>query len=414
MNPARPARTRPPTTPVRAAKRPGRACFRTYDAPPRMHHASAAATFDTPFSVPFRHRVTFTRGVLEPSNPSLAEALAGSGRCVAFVDEGVSRAHPELGARLGAYLRAHPGMPSLACVESVGGGERCKRSMEVPERVVRAVDAHRIDRQSCVIAVGGGAVLDAVGFGAAIAHRGCRLVRLPTTVLSQDDAGMAVKNGINAGGKKNFVGAFAVPHAVVCDEAFLGSSPEWSWLGGFSEAVKIALLRDPPLLDRIERDAAAIRARDLAAAMPVIVRSAELHYRHIVLGGDPFEQRSARPLDYGHWLAHRLEGLTDGELPHGQAVSIGVAVDTMYSVQAGLLDPSAGARVLGVLRALGLPTSHPLLADLSAVESGLEEFREHLGGRLTVTLLRGIGESIDVHAVDAGTLRRAVDAAAAT
>jgi 3-dehydroquinate synthase len=305
-------------------------------------------------------------------------------------------------------------MPSLACVESVGGGERCKRSMEVPERVVRAVDAHRIDRQSCVIAVGGGAVLDAVGFGAAIAHRGCRLVRLPTTVLSQDDAGMAVKNGINAGGKKNFVGAFAVPHAVVCDEAFLGSSPEWSWLGGFSEAVKIALLRDPPLLDRIERDAAAIRARDLAAAMPVIVRSAELHYRHIVLGGDPFEQRSARPLDYGHWLAHRLEGLTDGELPHGQAVSIGVAVDTMYSVQAGLLDPSAGARVLGVLRALGLPTSHPLLADLSAVESGLEEFREHLGGRLTVTLLRGIGESVDVHAVDAGTLRRAVDAAAAT
>jgi 3-dehydroquinate synthase len=379
-----------------------------------MHHASAAATFDTPFSVPFRHRVTFTRGVLEPSNPSLAEALAGSGRCVAFVDEGVSRSHPELGARLGAYLRAHPGMPSLACVESVGGGERCKRSMEVPERVVRAVDAHRIDRQSCVIAVGGGAVLDAVGFGAAIAHRGCRLVRLPTTVLSQDDAGMAVKNGINAGGKKNFVGAFAVPHAVVCDEAFLGSSPEWSWLGGFSEAVKIALLRDPPLLDRIERDAAAIRARDLAAAMPVIVRSAELHYRHIVLGGDPFELRSARPLDYGHWLAHRLEGLTDGELPHGQAVSIGVAVDTMYSVHAGLLDPSAGARVLGVLRALGLPTSHPLLADLSAVESGLEEFREHLGGRLTVTLLRGIGESVDVHAVDAGTLRRAVDAAAAT
>jgi 3-dehydroquinate synthase len=379
-----------------------------------MQHACVPATFDVPLSVPFRHRVTFTRGALEAGNPSLADALAGSARCIAFVDEGVAQAHPEFGARLAAYLRARDGMPELACVESVPGGERCKRSMEVPDRVVQAVDRHRIDRQSCVIAVGGGAVLDAVGFGAAIAHRGCRLVRMPTTTLSQDDAGMAVKNGINAGGKKNFVGAFAVPHAVLCDEALLESSPGWSWLGGFSEAVKIALLRDQGLFERIERNAAAIVARDMAAAMPVVVRSAELHYRHIVLGGDPFEVRSARPLDYGHWLAHRLEGLTDGELPHGQAVSIGVAVDTMYSVQAGLLDPSAGARVLGVLRALGLPTSHPLLADLSAVESGLEEFREHLGGRLTVTLLRGIGESIDVHAVDAGTLRRAVDAAAAT
>jgi 3-dehydroquinate synthase len=372
-----------------------------------MQHARVPATFDVPLSVPFRHRVTFTRGALEAGNPSLADALAGSARCVAFVDEGVAQAHPEFGSRLAAYLRALDGMPELACVESVPGGERCKRSMEVPDRVVQAVDRHRIDRQSCVIAVGGGAVLDAVGFGAAIAHRGCRLVRMPTTTLSQDDAGMAVKNGINAGGKKNFVGAFAVPHAVLCDEALLESSPGWSWLGGFSEAVKIALLRDPGLFERIERDAAAIVARDMAAAMPVVVRSAELHYRHIVLGGDPFEVRSARPLDYGHWLAHRLEGLTDGELPHGQAVAIGVAVDTMYSVHAGLMDAASGARVVAVLRALGLPTSHPLLADLGAVEAGLEEFREHLGGQLTVTMLRGIGHGFEVHELDADLVRRA-------
>jgi 3-dehydroquinate synthase len=379
-----------------------------------MHHARVPATFDVSLSVPFRHRVTFTRGALEAGNPSMADALAGSARCIAFVDEGVAQAHPEFGARLAAYLRARDGMPELACVESVPGGERCKRSMEVPDRVVQAVDRHRIDRQSCVIAVGGGAVLDAVGFGAAIAHRGCRLVRMPTTTLSQDDAGMAVKNGINAVGKKNFVGAFAVPHAVVCDEALLESSPTWSWIGGFSEAVKIALLRDPGLFELIERDAAAIVARDMAAAMPVVVRSAELHYRHIVLGGDPFEVRSARPLDYGHWLAHRLEGLTDGELPHGQAVAIGVAVDTMYSVHAGLLDAAAGARVVAVLRALGLPTSHPMLADLGTVEAGLEEFREHLGGRLTITLLRAIGEGTEVHAIDPSLLRRAVLDAAAT
>jgi 3-dehydroquinate synthase len=373
-----------------------------------MGRATVAATFDVPMQVPARHRVTFTRDVLDPENAVLAQALAGSARCVAFVDDGVAEAHPQLAVALERWLSARPGMPALCAVERVPGGERAKAGMEVPDRVVRATVEHRIDRQSCVIAIGGGAVLDAVGFGAAIAHRGCRLVRLPTTVLSQDDAGMAVKNGINLGRRKNYVGTFAVPHSVVCDEAFLASTPEWSWTGGFSEAVKIALLRDPGLLARIERDAAAIRARDMHAAMPVIVRSAELHWRHIALGGDPFETQSARPLDHGHWLAHRLEGMTDGELPHGQAVAVGIAVDTAYAANAGLLAPADADRVLSALRALSLPTSHPLLADPDALVAGLEEFREHLGGRLTITLLRGIGDPVDVHEMDLGLLRGAI------
>jgi len=217
-----------------------------------------------------------------------------------------------------------------------------------------------------------------------------------------------VKNGINLGRRKNYVGTFAVPHAVICDEAFLESTPEWSWIGGFSEAVKIALLRDPALLARIERDAAGIRARDMHAAMPVIVRSAELHWRHIALGGDPFETRSARPLDHGHWLAHRLEGLTDGALPHGQAVAIGIAVDTAYAANAGMLSAAEADRVMSVLRALSLPTSHPLLSEPDALIAGLEEFREHLGGRLTITLLRAVGDPVDVHEVDERLLRGAI------
>ena len=370
------------------------------------------ATFDVPLSVPFRHRVTFTRGALDHGNAALRQAMTdGSGmraRAVAFVDEGVARSTPGFADALRSHFSSVPGMPTLEAIELVPGGERCKQSMETVDRVVAAVDAHRIDRQSFVLAVGGGALLDAVGFGAAIAHRGVRLVRMPATTLSQDDAGMAVKNGVNRGGKKNFVGAFAVPHAVICDEDLLRTSPDWSWCGGFSEVVKIALLRDPELFARIERDAAAIRGRSMEAAMPVVVRSAELHWRHIALGGDPFETRSARPLDYGHWLAHRLEGLTGGELPHGQAVSIGVAVDTMYSACVGLLDRADADRVVRTLAALGLPTTHPLLADAGPVVAGLEEFREHLGGRLTITLLRGIGSSVDVHEIDGGALSRAM------
>lgn len=373
------------------------------------------ASFDVPLQVPFRHRVLFTRGAFAPGNAVLRSVLSGNGargRAIAFVDDGVLRAAPGLETSLRAAFAAHPDMPELALVAAVPGGEACKQDMAVVDRVLDAVEAHRIDRQSFVVAIGGGAVLDAVGFGAAIAHRGVRLVRLPTTTLAQGDAGMAVKNGVNRFGKKNFVGSFAVPHAVVCDEDLLATSPDWSWCGGFSEAVKIALLRDADLFVALERDAPAIRRRDMAAAMPIIRRSAELHWRHIALGGDPFETRSARPLDYGHWLAHRLEGLTGGELPHGQAVSIGVAVDTAYSACVGLLPAPEAKRVIALLRALGLPTSHELLHDRAAVLRGLEEFREHLGGRLTITLLRGIGASVDVHEIDGERLADAVAMAA--
>ena len=375
----------------------------------------APASFDVPMSVPFRHRVLFTRGAFAAPGALLRSLLAGGperGRAVVFVDDGVLAARPGLEAEVRAALARDQSLPELAELVPVPGGERAKQDMDTADAVVEAVDRHRIDRQSYVLAIGGGAVLDAVGFGAAIAHRGVRLVRFPTTTLGQGDAGMAVKNGVNRFGKKNFVGAFAVPHAVVCDEDFLTTSPEWSWCGGFSEAAKIALLRDAGLFAAMERDAAAIRARDMSAAMPVIRRSAELHWRHIALGGDPFETRSARPLDYGHWLAHRLEGLTKGELPHGQAVAIGVAVDTAYSVHAGLMAPADAHRVIALLRALGLPTSHELLRDHASVLRGVEEFREHLGGRLTITLLRGIGDPVDVHQLDGARLADAVAMAA--
>lgn len=377
-----------------------------------MRISQQPTTLDTHLNVAFHHQVHFTQGALDPANPVLNQALVGQNlppaRLIAFIDGNLLSAHPKIPEQLRAYASQHPGFPTVELVASVTAGEAAKRTMAVVDTVVVAVEEHRIDRQSYVLAMGGGAVLDAVGFGAAIAHRGVRLVRMPTTTLSQDDAAMAVKNSVNLGRKKNFVGTFAVPHAVVCDELYLQSSPDWSWRGGFSEAVKIALLRDQGLFARIERDATALCDRSMDAARPIIARSAQLHYEHIVQGGDPFELKSARPLDYGHWLAHRLEGLSDGELPHGQAVAIGVAVDTMYSACAGLLASKDAERVLAVLRALQLPVTHPELGDLEGISAGIEEFREHLGGRLTITLLKDIGVPVDVHTVDLAMLREAI------
>ena len=257
--------------------------------------------------------------------------------------------------------------------------------------------------------VGGGAVLDAVGFAAAIAHRGIRLVRLPTTTLAQADSGVGVKNGVNLFGKKNWLGAFAVPWAVVNDEALLESLPDRDYVAGFSEAVKVSLLKDPAAFGRICRDAEKIRRRDPAAAGPVIRDSVRMHLDHITRGGDPFEALEARPLDYGHWSAHKLEPMTGFALRHGEAVAIGVAIDTVYSSIALGLDPAEADRVVRCLAALGLPLDDPALEDADTLFLGLEEFRQHLGGRLTLTMIPEVGRPVDVHEVDRDAMLRAID-----
>ena len=144
-------------------------------------------------------------------------------------------------------------------------------------------------------------MLDAVGFAASIAHRGVKVLRFPTTTLAQDDAGIGVKNGVNHHNEKNWQGVFAVPTAVINDFSLLSSLSDRDWRSGFSEAVKVALLKDAGEFERLEQHAGAIARRAEAESQRAIIRSAELHWRHIVEGGDPFEDEIARPLDYGHW-----------------------------------------------------------------------------------------------------------------
>jgi 3-dehydroquinate synthase len=364
------------------------------------------------FGVGFSHRLLFTQSVFDAANPLLDEVLrfdpaAPQPGVVAVVDAGLAEATPGM---LDAITRrfGDEALPELRDVITVRGGEDAKNDPGVIDLVLNAVDRHRIDRRSLLMVVGGGAVIDAVGYVASTAHRGVRLLRVASTVLGQLDAAIGVKNSVNRFGKKNFIGCFDVPTAVICDEAMLATLPDRHWCSGFSEAVKIACLKDAPFLDLMERDADRIRARDLDAARPVIRRCAELHLHHITRGGDPFERNEARPLDFGHWAAHRLESLSGFEVTHGEAVSIGIALDTMYSVLDGRLPDATGERIVGVLRRLGLPVHHPLLHDDRLLD-GLEEFREHLGGRLTVTLLEDVGRPVDVHEMDRSRLAAAAE-----
>jgi 3-dehydroquinate synthase len=361
--------------------------------------------------VAFQYPVHFTSGLFAPENPLLRDALAAAhsgepAKALCVIDHGVVAAHPGLLDAIDASFRAPGVAVALAAPPIiVPGGEAVKNDPAHVTAIHRAIDVHGIDRHSYILAIGGGAVLDMVGYAAATAHRGIRLVRVPTTVLSQNDSGVGVKNGVNAFGKKNFLGTFAPPYAVLNDFAFLATLDERDWRAGIAEAIKVALLKDPAFFAFLEDQAAALVARDMAAMQWLIYRCAQLHLEHIATSGDPFELGSSRPLDFGHWAAHKLEQLSDYELRHGEAVAVGIALDATYAHLAGLLSESAWRRVLDLIAAVRLPLNTPAL-DLRkadgrrAVLDGLMEFREHLGGRLTIMLLSGIGRGVEVHAMD--------------
>lgn len=296
----------------------------------------------------------------------------------------------------------------------VPGGETAKNDVELRTLSLDALREAGLDRHSYVLAVGGGAFLDLIGFVSTITHRGIRLVRFPTTTLSQDDSGVGVKNGVNAYGQKNFWGTFSVPYAVVNDFDFLETLPEEERRAGLVEAVKVSLVKDSSFFEWIEAHVDELMSGNREVMWTLIERSAVLHAEHIALSGDPFEMGSSRPLDFGHWAAHKLELLSGFALGHGQAVSIGIAMDVLYSTLSGFMEPEEAMRVLNVLECLGLPLWSSCL-DLRNEEGsrrvleGLKDFQEHLGGKLTVLMLSSPGVSFDVNEVNTAIVEEAID-----
>jgi len=372
------------------------------------------------FTIEYRYQVAFTRGLFQTANDTLRAVLADPTahqppRCLVYIDEGLEAACPDLPAAISAYFDAIPDVATLAVPAiSVVGGETIKDGYTQVHDFYADILSHNIDRHCYVIAIGGGAVLDAVGFATATAHRGIRHIRVPTTVLGQNDSGVGVKNAVNFRGSKNYAGTFAPPWAVLNDFDLLASLPASTRISGVSEAVKVALIRDPAFFAWLEANAGALTRFEPAAEEHMIRRSAELHMHQIAKGGDPFERGSARPLDFGHWAAHKLEYLTNYAVSHGDAVAIGIALDTRYSVLAGLLPEGADTRVLDLLKALGLPTWHgdlmrTRLNGRLEILAGLEEFREHLGGELTITLLSDLGTGIEVHEMHDSKVAQAIE-----
>ncbi|WP_232369263.1 3-dehydroquinate synthase [Leptospira abararensis] len=288
------------------------------------------------FQVQYRYSVQFTKGLFDLKNPCLVDFLASekkdgdSKKVLVVLDQGLVTHYPNLVSEIQTYFKELiPFVRLTGDIMVIPGGEECKNSPQLWESLVKAVDVHGIDRHSYIITIGGGAILDLVGYVAAVSHRGIRLIRIPTTVLSQNDSGVGVKNSINFQGKKNFLGTFAPPIAVFNDLLFLESLEERDWRSGMAEAIKVSLIKDKVFFGWIESHAQSLKDRDLETMAYLVHRCAELHMEHIAKG-DPFEFGSSRPLDFGHWAAHKLEYLTEFSLRHGEAVAIGMIYDKSY------------------------------------------------------------------------------------
>ncbi len=365
------------------------------------------------FSVKFEYKIYFTTSLFSPTNPTLSNFFAAKSsamRKILFViDDQVAEAHPDLLEHIKMYFNEHPHVELAPALLVVPGGEISKNEVPLFDKVVAAIDVYGIDRHSYVAAIGGGAVLDMVGYAAAVSHRGIKHIRIPTTVLSQNDSGIGVKNGINYKGKKNFLGTFSPPAAVFNDNQFLHTLSDRDYRSGISEAIKVALIKDYDFFLWIEEHAAALVKRDEACMDELIKRCAALHLAHIG-GADPFETGSARPLDFGHWSAHKIEQLSNFTITHGEAVAMGIALDSTYSYLLGWLTEEKLQRILNLLLDLSFEIVNPYMRiddANSPVLKGLTEFQEHLGGKLTITLLTDLGAKAEVNEMDIPLLAKA-------
>ena len=356
------------------------------------------------FTANYEYPVIFTDDVFNPNNKAFRNILEQAGnhqhRVLMIIDSGVIENHPTLTSQIDSYFSQHKDimLKSGDCF-SIPGGEIAKQDFKYINQIYQLIAEKKICRHSFVVVIGGGAVIDAVGYAVATAHRGVRLIRFPTTVLAQNDAGLGVKNAINFDNRKNFIGTFSPPWAVISDYNFLNSLNSSDKRAGMAEAVKIALVKDKGFFNFLYKQRHALANFEDQPLQTLIEQCAKLHLEHIAKSGDPFEQGSARPLDFGHWIAHKLEELSHNEIRHGEAVAIGIAIDSHYSYQLGWLSEEELKQILELLTTLGFEVNIPLLNKVN-LETALDEFRQHLGGFLTITLPKEIGVGQEVECID--------------
>jgi 3-dehydroquinate synthase len=361
------------------------------------------------FQINFKYDIFFTKNAFDLKNKTLKNILNKSNKTkkniIVFIDKNVYKKNNFLIKNIKDYFKINKKYINLVKEPIlITGGEKSKNHYSIIKCIYKIIDENKICRKSYIIAIGGGTIQDLIGFAAATAHRGIKLIRMPTTTLSQDDSGVGVKNGINFKNKKNFIGCFTAPYAVINDINLLMSLKKENFIEGFSEALKVALIKNKKLFESIKYNINNIINRDEKTVSKIIFECAKIHAYHISKKGDPFENKLSRPLDFGHWAAHKIESLSNYKISHGKSVAIGIALDCTYSYLIKLINKKEWKDIIKTLLKLTLPiyTNELLIKKNNKyiIFDGLEEFREHLGGKLTITLIKKIGEKIEMHHIN--------------
>ena len=247
-----------------------------------------------------------------------------------------------------------------------------------------------LDRDTAVVALGGGVVGDLAGFVAATFLRGVPYAQVPTTLLAMLDASVGGKVGVDTATGKNLIGAFHPPAIVVADPLTLLSLPDRVFRSGLAEAVKHGLIADAGYFAWIETNARRLLARDLESLTHLVHRSVELKAE--VVAADEREGGRRAILNAGHTIAHGLELAAGYQLPHGEAVALGLLAETRIAERLGLAPEGLAERVLGVLRALGLPTRAGSGAPVARVLEAMRHDKKNREGAVRLALPRGLGQ----------------------
>lgn len=380
---------------------------------------SEAESIQNCIHLQFTYEVYFSKDVFNSKNLDFVNVISktnadNKSTVIIFIDQGLLNCQHELLNNIHQYFHTHHEKLTLAGNPvPIPGGEICKTDPKILDSIYQVLFNHKIDRHSYVLVIGGGALLDVVGYAAATTHRGIRLLRMPTTVLAQNDGGIGLKTGVNRYNQKNFIGAFATPFAVINDSKFLSTLSIRDKRAGIAEAIKVALIRDKAFFDWMEINVNNLIQFENKTIRHLIRKCAELHLSQITEGGDPFESGSSRPLDFGHWSAHKLESMSMFDLKHGEAVAIGIAIDTKYALETEKISGNDFKRIISLMDNLGFELIHPAMKKKKAcgqleLLDGIEEFREHLGGKLTITLPNAIGGEVEIHDICRNTMEKSI------
>jgi len=272
-------------------------------------------------------------------------------------------------------------------VIEIGEGEKIKNLNTVQAVYGKLVDMEA-DRAACIVGIGGGIVCDIAGFAASTYLRGVRFGFVPTTLLSQADAGVGGKNGVNFRGYKNMVGVFRQPAFVLCDTNLLRSLPEREIICGLAEIVKHAVIADVDLFSYLEGNYK--HALELDAEVVERLVSDSVRIKSLIVGRDEIEEGERRTLNFGHTFGHAIERSTG--ISHGEAVSLGMVLASALSARRGLLSENDRQRIEELLKNLRLPTGPRL--DEHGLLDALRRDKKRKGDGIRFVLLQGLGNAV--------------------